>query len=69
MLLCGPPGTGKTALVKALVKDTGSVMFAPEVAETLSKWQGESEKFVKCLFEVVCWLEHLLLSLLSLVTG
>ncbi|HKS45114.1 MAG TPA: AAA family ATPase [Amycolatopsis sp.] len=50
VLLYGPPGGGKTFLVRALA-GTGAVnVFAVKGAELLDKWVGESERAVRELF-------------------
>lgn len=53
VLLYGPPGTGKTLLGKALAKMAGVPFYSVSSAEIISKYVGESEKFTKCLFEIV----------------
>ena len=52
MLLHGPPGTGKTLLAKAVANECNAALFSIRPSEMLSKYQGESEKYLKCLFEV-----------------
>ena len=50
VLLYGPPGCGKTYLVRALA-GTGSLnVFTVKGAELLDKWVGESERAVRELF-------------------
>ncbi|MGH3911861.1 MAG: AAA family ATPase [Pseudonocardiaceae bacterium] len=50
VLLYGPPGCGKTFLVRALA-GTGSLnVFTVKGAELLDKWVGESERAVRELF-------------------
>ncbi|KAL8927253.1 MAG: hypothetical protein Q9208_002429 [Pyrenodesmia sp. 3 TL-2023] len=49
ILLYGPPGCGKTIMVQAIVREAGCRLI---VAKGIySKWQGDSEKNVKELFE------------------
>uniref|UniRef100_A0A1B0DKL1 AAA+ ATPase domain-containing protein n=2 Tax=Phlebotomus papatasi TaxID=29031 RepID=A0A1B0DKL1_PHLPP len=54
VLLHGPPGTGKTLLARALCAETrGKVSFFNISSSTIiSKWRGESEKYLKVLFDV-----------------
>jgi transitional endoplasmic reticulum ATPase len=51
VLLYGPPGTGKTLLARIMAVQAGANFIAVRGPEILSKWVGESERFVRTLFE------------------
>ncbi len=50
VLLYGPPGCGKTFLVKAVAGSGQTNVLSVKGAELLSKWVGESERAVRELF-------------------
>lgn len=50
ILLFGPPGTGKSLVVKAAAAESGLPVAFISAADIMSKWQGESEKALKQLF-------------------
>jgi transitional endoplasmic reticulum ATPase len=50
ILLHGPPGTGKTFVVRALAHESGAAFFSVKGAELLDKWVGESERGVREVF-------------------
>ncbi len=50
ILLYGPPGCGKTLLVRAIATENSMTFFNVSVADILSKWVGESERITKEIF-------------------
>jgi transitional endoplasmic reticulum ATPase len=50
MLLCGPPGCGKTLLAKAVANETQVNFISVKGPELLSKYVGESERGVREVF-------------------
>lgn len=51
VLLFGPPGTGKTHLIRTLAGETNSHFIVAETSQLTSKWQGETEQNISELFE------------------
>ncbi|MGV8176818.1 MAG: AAA family ATPase [Candidatus Bilamarchaeaceae archaeon] len=52
ILLFGPPGTGKTMLMRALAKDLRYGFYYIKSSDILSQWYGESEKNISEIFSV-----------------
>lgn len=50
ILLHGPPGTGKTFVIRAVAHESGAAFFAIKGAELLDKFVGESERGVREVF-------------------
>ncbi|HEX2152775.1 MAG TPA: ATP-binding protein [Acidimicrobiia bacterium] len=50
VLLHGPPGTGKTFVVRAVAHEAGAAFFPVKGAELLDKYVGESERGVRDVF-------------------
>src|SRR6185436_17747645 len=51
ILLVGPPGTGKTALARALAGEKQMPLIAIDGPQLYSKWFGESEKALREVFK------------------
>lgn len=52
ILLFGPPGTGKTMMMRALANEIGVRFIAVKCSELLSQWYGESEQHLSELFTI-----------------
>lgn len=51
VLLCGPPGCGKTLIAKAVANESRANFIAVNGPELLNKYVGESERAVRQLFQ------------------
>tara|TARA_B100001113_G_scaffold456_1_gene441 strand:- start:5631 stop:7700 length:2070 start_codon:yes stop_codon:yes gene_type:complete len=51
VILHGPPGNGKTMLARAVANVAGAQFLSVKGPELISKWQGESEKAIRVLFD------------------
>ncbi|KJH52011.1 ATPase, AAA family [Dictyocaulus viviparus] len=51
ILLCGPPGCGKTLLAKAIANETGLNFISVKGPELLNMYVGESERAVRTVFQ------------------
>ncbi|EEZ99985.1 Nuclear valosin-containing protein-like [Tribolium castaneum] len=51
VLLCGPPGCGKTLLAKAMANEAGINFISVKGPELLNMYVGESERAVRVCFE------------------
>jgi len=49
--LYGPPGTGKTCLAQAAAFEADAVFFSIRPSDILSKYQGESERYLNGVFQ------------------
>ncbi|MFH2106017.1 MAG: AAA family ATPase [Candidatus Micrarchaeota archaeon] len=52
ILLFGPPGTGKTMLMRALAKELKYGFYYVKASDIMSQWHGESERNVSEVFEI-----------------
>lgn len=51
IILHGPPGTGKTMIAKAIANEIKAHFILVNGPEVVSKWQGESEKNLRDIFD------------------
>ncbi|MGC8644808.1 MAG: AAA family ATPase [Thermoplasmata archaeon] len=52
IFLYGPPGCGKTFIIKALAGETGLNLLDVRIPEVLDKWSGNAERNIHNLFEL-----------------
>uniref|UniRef100_A0A6M3LDL9 Uncharacterized AAA domain-containing protein ycf46 n=2 Tax=viral metagenome TaxID=1070528 RepID=A0A6M3LDL9_9ZZZZ len=57
-LFVGPPGTGKTMIVKALAHESGKLVAILNLTECSGKYVGESEEKVKAVIDVLTVLKN-----------
>lgn len=53
ILLFGPQGTGKTLIVRSFAKRYGMALYDIRASAIMSKFVGESEKFIRTLFSEI----------------
>ncbi|MGA1847788.1 MAG: AAA family ATPase, partial [Thermoplasmatota archaeon] len=51
IMLFGPPGCGKTLMLRAVASDLNVEMIGIKCSDVMSKWYGESENLIASLFE------------------
>ena len=51
MMLFGPPGCGKTLMLRAVASDLNVDMIGIKCSDVMSKWYGESENLIASLYE------------------
>ena len=52
VLFTGAPGTGKTMLARIIAAQSGAAFFEVSGPQIFSKWYGQSEEFLRRLFEM-----------------
>ncbi|KAJ6881221.1 hypothetical protein NC651_027929 [Populus alba x Populus x berolinensis] len=53
VLLYGTPGTGKTMLAKAIIREFGAVFINMRISNLMSKWFGDAQKLGSCTQDAV----------------
>ncbi len=53
IMMFGPPGCGKTLLMRALATELNVEMIGVRCSDVMSKWYGESESMIEKLFQEV----------------
>ena len=51
ILLCGPPGTGKTMVAQVIAGELGIELFRVDISQIFSKYVGETQKNLGAIFE------------------
>ena len=51
LLIYGPAGTGKTHIANAIAHELGAPLITVRPAEALSRWSGESPKYIRDIFK------------------
>jgi len=51
VLLYGPPGCGKTLMARATAGEIDATFLSVQIADVVSKWQGESEQNLAAIFQ------------------
>ncbi|CUG94047.1 katanin-like protein, putative [Bodo saltans] len=57
LLLFGPPGTGKTMIARAIASRAECTFLNISSSSLMSKWVGDGEKMVRCMFAVAVLLQ------------